>query len=104
MESQDFLPIVREAYTAAVVDAGVSELDVNESTALVGPDSALDSMALVTLILDLEQRLEEVAGISISLMSEEALSRRNSPFRTVGSLAEYVAETARADGGQSMSS
>jgi hypothetical protein len=55
-------------------------------------------MALVTLLVDVEQRLQEQAGVGVSLMSEQALSRRYSPFRSIGSLVDYIIETTSADG------
>ena len=63
----------------------------NEETVLFGKDSILDSMGLVNIIIDIESRfLDE--DIEISLTSEKAMSRRNSPFRTVNSLADYIVE------------
>lgn len=59
-------------------------------TVLYGPGSTLDSMGLVTLLVDIEQRVEETLGRPVSLMDEQALSQSRSPFRTVSSLAEYI--------------
>jgi acyl carrier protein len=61
-----------------------------ESTYLIGSGSLLDSLGLVTLIVDLEQRLEDEYGISLTLADERAMSQKNSPFRTVRSLADYI--------------
>jgi acyl carrier protein len=61
-----------------------------ESTYLIGSGSLLDSLGLVNLIVDLEQRLADEYGISITLADERAMSQKHSPFRTVGSLAEYI--------------
>jgi len=55
-------------------------------------DAALDSMGLVTLIAELEERVYETFGQDIILASERAMSRRRSPFRTVDSLAAYTEE------------
>jgi len=60
-------------------------------TVLFGNDSVLDSMGLVNVIIDTESRfLDE--DIEISLTSESAMSRRNSPFRTIQTLADYIME------------
>jgi len=59
-------------------------------TVLFGASAALDSLGLVTLVLGYEGRLFDTYGAEISLASEEAMSRRRSPFRTVGTLAEYA--------------
>jgi acyl carrier protein len=59
---------------------------------LVGKESQLDSLGLVQLILELEQRIEEQYSVIVTLADERAMSSRNSPFRTVGSLTDYVCE------------
>lgn len=63
---------------------------VNEATALVGPQAALNSLGLVTLLVDLEQKFDERYGVSFTLADERALSQRHSPFRSVSTLAEYI--------------
>lgn len=63
----------------------------NKNTVLFGKKSVLDSMGLVNVIIDIESRfLDE--DIEISLTSESAMSRRNSPFRTVDTLADFIME------------
>lgn len=65
---------------------------LDETTSLVGKQAVLDSLALVTMIVDLEQRVEEEFGIIITLTDDRAMSQRSSPFRTVGSLTAYLEE------------
>ena len=67
--------------------------EVTAATPLLGSGSDLDSMALVHLIADLEGRLEERFQLSWILADERALSRRRSPFRTIGSLRDFIIET-----------
>ena len=59
---------------------------------LYGDAMALDSISLVSLIVTIEQRLEDQFRIPLILASEKAMSRRNSPFLTIGSLTNYVLE------------
>lgn len=67
------------------------KVGVTGDTALFGKDSLLDSMGLVNVIIDIESRfLDE--NIEISLTSESAMSVRNSPFRTIGTLADFIWE------------
>jgi acyl carrier protein len=66
--------------------------DLGTDTALFGKGAPLDSLGLVTLVMELERRLEEQAGLSVVLADERAMSRRASPFRTLGSLVDYVLE------------
>jgi acyl carrier protein len=69
-------------------------------TRLLGPESVLDSMRLVTLIVTTEREIEEAFGVALTLADERALSMKTSPFRSIGSLADYIAgllkETANA--------
>ena len=65
--------------------------DASEETALFGPEGILDSMGLVALIVDVEEAIAERSGVAITLGDDRAVSQRSSPFRTVGSFAEYIA-------------
>ena len=67
--------------------------EVTEDTVIVGPSAVLDSISVVSLIVDVEQHLEMDHGISITLASEKAMSQKSSPFRTAGVLAEHVCAT-----------
>ncbi len=66
--------------------------NLNAETTLFGPEGILDSLALVALVVGVEQAIEDKFGISVSLADEKALSQRNSPYRTVASFAEYAAQ------------
>ncbi len=62
------------------------------SLPIVGPDATITSMGLVSFISDVEVSLEENYDIELILVSEKALSRKKSPFRTIDALADYVLE------------
>lgn len=66
---------------------------VEAATPILGDGSDLDSMAVVHLIVEVEGRLNERYGLDWILADERALSRRRSPFRTVGDLAAFIQET-----------
>lgn len=63
---------------------------VNADTALFGSGGGLDSMGLVTLVVEVEQVLAERFGLQITLADDRAMSQRSSPFRTVGTLVAYI--------------
>ena len=67
-------------------------------TVLFGKGAQLDSLGLVNLVVATEQRLSETFGVALTLANEKAFSRKQSPFRTVGSLAEYVSELLKEQG------
>ncbi len=58
---------------------------------LLGAGGAVDSLGLVRLVMTVERRVEDDLGTAVSLTDEKAMSQRNSPFRTTGTLAEYIA-------------
>ena len=78
--------------TANELDEDEIELDgeLSEDTILFGKDGALDSMGLVTLIVALEQAIEDRFDASAGLADEKAMSQARSPYRSVGSLADYA--------------
>lgn len=63
----------------------------NSDTTLFGQKAILDSMGLVNVIVDIESKFLDVDK-EISLTSEKAMSRRNSPFKTVDTLANFIYE------------
>lgn len=60
--------------------------------ALLGKDARLDSLGLVNLIVLVEEKIQQQFGVGITLVDERAMSQSKSPFRTLGSLAEFVEE------------
>ncbi|MCK4403270.1 MAG: acyl carrier protein [Dehalococcoidia bacterium] len=66
------------------------KLELEEETHLFGRESKLDSLGLVTLIIDIEQSLVEELGLEVSLTDEKAMSQERSPFRDVKSLVDYI--------------
>jgi len=63
---------------------------VSGDTVLVGKDAVLDSLGVVSLIVEVEQRVEEAHGVSVTLANDRAMSQRNSPFRTIGVLTDHL--------------
>jgi acyl carrier protein len=59
-------------------------------TRLFGEGGLLDSMALVSLVIAIEQAVEEKYDTNVALADEKALSQRSSPYRTIGTLVAYA--------------
>jgi len=64
--------------------------ELSKETVLFGDGGILDSMGLVSLITDLEEKIEQEFNISVILADDRALSQKMSPFRTIRSLSHYV--------------
>lgn len=66
------------------------QLEKSENTALFGPMSPLDSLGLITMIVSIEQKVDEKYGASIVLAEDGDLFQPDSPLRSVTALAEYI--------------
>lgn len=85
-----------------IVTAAVDELNeelqydtlenVSDNTPLFGGEDGIDSLSLVRLIVDIEQRVDEEFSKSVSLADERAMSAKRSPYRSAGSLADFVTQ------------
>ena len=69
----------------------------HEETALFGGKGVLDSLKLVSLIVDIEQRIAAEFNQSVVLADERAMSKFHSPFRTVRTLVDYIGEVLGSD-------
>jgi len=87
------IELVRRDLQALNEELGYESLNnVTEETPIFSGDSGLDSLSLVTLIVGLEGRIDSEFNQKILLADERAMSSRNSPFRTVGSLADFIVQ------------
>jgi acyl carrier protein len=74
-----------ESETKIDISAGIE-------TRLFGGNGKLDSLALVNLIVSIEEAIEEEFNNSIILADEKAMSRRTSPFSSIKTLVIYIDE------------
>ncbi|KIL35412.1 acyl carrier protein [Cohnella kolymensis] len=65
-------------------------LELAEDIPLFGKQGVLDSLGLVSLVVSIEQTLEDELGVSLILADEKAVSQRTSPFRTAGTVIDYI--------------
>jgi acyl carrier protein len=70
----------------------------DESTVLMGVDGILDSLGLVTLIVDVEQSFDAELGVPVVLTDDRAMSQANSPFGSVKSLVDYLMALTQQEG------
>jgi len=67
------------------------EGEVNSDTILFGSESLVDSMGLVNVVIEVESYFQG-QGYGISLTSEGGMDLKSSPFRTVTTLTDYIAQ------------
>ncbi len=66
------------------------KLEKSEDAILTGKSGKLDSLGLINFIVAVEEELEEASGMSISLTTQTPGFRKNHPFTSVRTLAEYI--------------
>lgn len=87
----EVLKLIYDSIDEMNLDLEDSEkISKTEETLIFGTGDSLDSLQLVNLITIIEQKLEEKTGNFISLADEKAMSLEESPFKTVGSLKNYI--------------
>ena len=97
---------MRDDLVALIIDQARQVLETSgEANGPVGADSRLfgkgglfDSMGLVSLIIAVEQEIDDRFGVTVALADEKALSRSSSPYLTISTLADYAAERIGAGG------
>ena len=86
--------VLREIYQALSRINELRDLDDRvacaEEAVLYGSGGALDSLGLVSLILDVELAVNDLTGASPVLADAQAMAQRRNPFRDVRSMADYV--------------
>jgi len=89
---------IHETITKIVFDA-IDEINldlVNKKilksldSELYGHKDLLDSFELVNFIVLVEEKIQERLSKTITLTDDKALSQDYSPFRTVGTLVDYI--------------
>tara|TARA_B100001063_G_C16284926_1_gene320970 strand:+ start:101 stop:379 length:279 start_codon:yes stop_codon:yes gene_type:complete len=79
----DVIDIVNEQFDGVKLEKGLD-------TIIMGDESDLDSMDLVEFITLIEDKIESQKGYYISISDENVMSSKNSPFRTVSTLKQYI--------------
>jgi hypothetical protein len=95
---------VNAASVSALLHKAVDELNLQlpkgkklskeDSTALVGATSVLDSLLLMNLIVAVEEKCLEELGLELSLADEAAGPPETTPLRTLGALGQYIVSRA----------
>jgi acyl carrier protein len=84
---------VLKSVLAAIAAFNASEnanVPAAADTVLLGAGGAVDSLGLVRLVMMVERQAQDDFDVPVSLTDEKAMSQRNSPFRSVGALADYL--------------
>jgi hypothetical protein len=93
MDVQHYLPLIYDALRRVNEIRPPNERVPEEpDVVLVGEEGLLDSLALTTLILTLENKLSEKTGQDVSLMQDADFDTLTKQFRTPRTIAELIAD------------
>jgi hypothetical protein len=93
MNSEDVLALVQETVRGMSKELGYPALaTATAETELFGGSSGVDSLSVVRIVAEMERVAESRFARRVVLADERAMSRRSSPYRSVGTLAQLVSE------------
>ncbi len=88
---KDVLAVVKESMIE--IDTTIAQefdgKDTNDIY-LYGNRGHFDSIGLVSVIVAIERNVKDRFGKSITLSDQRAMSQKNSPFKTVESMVDYI--------------
>lgn len=87
---QEIVNIIMDVARDLAVEEDWNVGGITPDTILYGEGGVLDSMGLVTLVIAVEQAIEDKYENPVSLADEKAMSQSRSPYRTADRLAEYA--------------
>lgn len=68
--------------------------ELKNETRLIGSSGFLDSMDLVSLIVEIEEGISDKFSLDIELANDSAMSSRTSPFVNISILSDYIVKIA----------
>lgn len=89
MKKEEALRIVIEAVERLNDELDVP-IEVGPHTKLFGADAVIDSLSLVSVIVDVEMEASDAMGKPISLTDDRAMNQVVSPFTDPDALANYI--------------
>lgn len=96
MEQTSLWGILREAYSD-IEPLFLKPTEFTEYLPLMGEGGVLDSIATVAFSTAIEELVAEKYDLEIRIVSEEAFSRKKSPFLTMQTLATFIGELLEAE-------
>jgi acyl carrier protein len=74
------------------------QIDKSLDAPLYGSTGKLESLDFVTLIMEVEEKINAEFGTDITIADENLLSKEKSPFSTLGTLIDYLNEVLTKEG------
>ena len=84
-----------ELIFAAITEVNIQQppeyqLKLNKDEFLISDKSCIDSLGLITLLINIEEKVSNKFKKNLNLLDEKYISEENTPFKTLGSLASWL--------------
>jgi len=66
------------------------QLKLNKDEFLISDKSCIDSLGLITLLINIEEKISNKFKINLNLLDEKLISEESTPFETLSSLASWL--------------
>ncbi len=85
--------LVKDVYIETLEEIGGQiPANLDRELVLFGQGAFIDSLTLVSFIVNLEARCSESFGFEVCLTDDRAMTRDISPFSNLSSLCQYISE------------
>jgi acyl carrier protein len=99
VEQKQITDIVSQTLVEIAGNQGIAvDEAVTGESRIIGKGGLLDSLAFVSFVVAVEQKINAAYGRQISLSNEKAFAQKQNPFRSVGNLVDYIAAALRKEG------
>jgi D-alanine--poly(phosphoribitol) ligase subunit 2 len=88
--SEDIAELIYAAVGELNAQSGEKIIEKTPAAPLLGSAEGVDSLTFINLIVAIEEQINQRTGKSIILVDEDYMAEEKHPFRTLGTLTEYV--------------
>lgn len=92
MDIEEIKAIIVTALNEILSERGLEAVVDQDHTQLFGEGSLIDSLDLVTIVVQIEEAIREKVGRTVEIVDENSVISDDSPFRTITTLANLVKE------------
>ncbi|MBL4613269.1 MAG: hypothetical protein JKY27_00115 [Magnetovibrio sp.] len=92
MELNEITAVIIRALNEILVERGLDTVKESDDPQLFGSGSVIDSLDLVSIVVQIEEAVRESEGRTAEIVDENSVISNDSPFRTVSTLSNLVKE------------
>ena len=83
MELNEITAVIIRALNEILVERGLDTVKESDDPQLFGSGSVIDSLDLVSIVVQIEEAVRESEGRTVEIVDENSVISNDSPFRTV---------------------